>query len=407
MDIKVKIKAAASGSTSKEIDPPFSIEVKEQLKQAATFTITYADDICDGDFKMIQQDIFNPFNQIEIWVVMDGKEYCLIKGLVQSQQIKLVHGGKGSQVKVTGTDNSMRLGWVTETKNWKKKIEAADIITMLTTVQKTEKDKPVTNHQFDQYIIMGKTYKGNSAANTGTGGASMSFGKEQIQKSDDLSFIKQLAAQKGMYFWISYGEKGEEIVHFEKLPLKEYDAIEADKITTLSINRVDSDLENFSVSWDANRPTSVESGRIDPKKGEKTENELPKATQPKLGKITLASMTGYLMKVFQSNTSMDEADQKERNEAALNEAEWFIKASCSSSYDKLCKKNIKPIHAHTMIAIDGAGSKHSGAYLVSSVTHTITEGEYNISLELIRNAWNGPLKKSSDTLKLPGNAGLS
>lgn len=387
--MKIRVKIKASGGDEKDLQPG-SIEVKEQLKQATTFTITYADDICDGDYQVIQKNYFDPFKEIEIWAVLDDKEYCLVKGLVQNQSVKLVHGGNGSTVKITGSDNSIKMGWVTETKNWKKKVEDTDIAGLL-------------SRYFGESVINGKSYKKAVAQAPSSPPPKGQNG--QVQRSDDLQLIKQQASKRGMYFWISYDEKGNEIAHFDKLPLKEFDTIEADKITTLSINRENNDLDNFTVSWDANRPVSVESNRLDPKKGEKTENEIPKSTQPKLGQITLAGLTKNLVKIFQSNTAMDAADQKERNEAALNEAEWFIKASCTSNYSRLCRKDIKPLHAHSMIAIDGAGSKHSGAYLVAGVTHTITDSDYTISLELLRNAWNGPLK-TKNTTKLPGNAGL-
>ncbi len=75
---------------------------------------------------------------------------------------------------------------------------------------------------------------------------------------------------------------------------------------------------------------------------------------------------------------------QQRSRGALDEAEWFIKASCATSYDRLCEV----VHAHTVVKLEGADSRHSGDYLVAAVTHTIDVSSYKMQLELKRNAWD-------------------
>jgi hypothetical protein len=437
MEIKLIIRATAPGGQKvfTMLDEPASLEITEQLKQPTTFTLTYADDICNGDYITSPQYIIGPFSEIEIWVQIDSKAFCLVKGLVQSQQIKLVHGGQGSQVQVSGTDNSIRMSWSTETKNWKNKIDANDIIFMLSTVRKSKKGRSLLrNFTFKKYVILGFGYNVSLKEDADVNGdleesdlniepdpglpkpaeentpdtdrKSLTLNKEQIQKGDDLAFIRQLADQKGKYFWVSYDDDGEEIAHFDDLPLKNYDKIAEGEYPVLKINLENNDIDEFTISWDADRPTSVVSEHTDPRTKEIIEVEVPIAPQPKLGNVNLTTMTYEMINAFQWSTVSDVIDLKERGDSALNEAEWFIKASCSTSYDRLCKnfndKNpVRIFHAHEMIMIEGAGMRHSGPYLVSGVTHSINAGSYKVQLQLLRNAWVDTNHKGFDLTPEP------
>ena len=47
------------------------------------------------------------------------------------------------------------------------------------------------------------------------------------------------------------------------------------------------------------------------------------------------------------------------------------------------------LYAFDLLELDGAGSRHSGNYLVAGVRHTIDAGGHRMELELLRNAWGG------------------
>jgi hypothetical protein len=72
-----------------------------------------------------------------------------------------------------------------------------------------------------------------------------------------------------------------------------------------------------------------------------------------------------------------------RSRGALRDAQWFIHASCHTSLRRLCKI----VRNHTIVEVQGAGSKHSGKYYVTGVKHTIDAISHNMNLELARNAW--------------------
>ena len=46
-----------------------------------------------------------------------------------------------------------------------------------------------------------------------------------------------------------------------------------------------------------------------------------------------------------------------------------------------------PVRAHTVVELSGAGSLHSGRYLVAAVRHLIDPAGHRMTVELVRNAW--------------------
>ncbi len=410
MDVKLIIEFSKGGPEREILSQASQVVVRESLGQAITFTISYSEDICEGDFNKLKDELFDPLREINIAIEYEGIKIYLVKGLVQGQQITLKHGGQGSQVVVNGSDNSIRMDWMTETKNWKKKLDKFDILSLISGVNKhkqdkepkKQKEKPIPrDYPFVQYNILGSTFMAedikdvsNQGQNNGAeqNDQDLSYEQEQTQRGTDLQFIKQLANEKGMYFWVTYGnETGEEIANFDKLPLDkegEYDLI---------INDPNNNIDEFSLSWDADRPTSVRSNQIDKKNKNKKPENTEIAPQIKQGNVTLADLTGNLISSLLPAQADDEGTLKERNEAALNESEWFIKASCSTTFERLnrfCDRKdederdkLKIIHAHTLVNVHGAGSRHSGKYVVSGVTHTINAESYKMDIELMRNSW--------------------
>ncbi|MEO6669744.1 MAG: hypothetical protein ABIN36_09735, partial [Ferruginibacter sp.] len=84
------------------------VEVHEQLGEPTTYTVVFAEDVCEGDFQLLKHSSLMPCKEIAIWVEIDDRQVYLVKGPVKGQQIKLVNGGQGSEVQVSGSDNSIK-----------------------------------------------------------------------------------------------------------------------------------------------------------------------------------------------------------------------------------------------------------------------------------------------------------
>lgn len=428
MDIKLIIRAiGADAVVGRELPEPSQVEVREQLGEVSTFTLTFSVDVCENEFQLLKSQYLNPLKGIGIFIKVEEREICLIKGIITSHQITLKHGGEGSQLKVTGSDNSARLGWVKEIKNWKKQVSREEIVLMLTSIKKDKKAESKASYPFKKFQVLDHEFgiediekdKKEKKASP----VVLSFEKEQVQNEPDLAFIKRLAKEKGCYFWIDYDDAGEEVANFNKVPsegfikpipkdnAKDEAAKDNPGKITLNLSGENNDLDEFSISWNIERPTSVKSVHTDRKTRETKKLEEREASQPKLGEITLKEITDDSISDFLSPTVFDESDSKERNSAALDEAEWFIKASCSTTYERLCKNAaaragsngptspmVKIIHAHTVVNILGTGSRYDGDYLVAGVTHSIDGADYKMQIELKRNGWN----RTEEDIKIEG-----
>ena len=374
MDIQIIVESSV---LTPALPAPAQVVVREKLGDTATYTISFADDICEKDFMTLNHLAFSPFKDLAISVKLDNKdEILLVKGPVQKHQVSLVHGGQGSKLQVSGSDNSLRMSWVPQTKNWAKTITKTEITTILQNkdygfdiLHILEDDKPKPGTPATQ---------GNRAMRNG-----------QVQREPDLSFLKKQASQMSAYFWISY--EGKKVAaNFSRLPLKgsQADSTKDDGtniVQTLIINYPDYNISELSINWDANRPTSVQQHQVDAhtKKTKKADPDNP--PQIKLGDITLKDLTEGKVLALLHKSGDDSGKMNAQSNAALNDAEWFIHLTCSADFEKFCDGPL--FHAHTKVLLMGAGARYDGEYIISGVTHTIDTVSYKLQLELMRNAW--------------------
>lgn len=357
MGVKFGILADGSADGLPEVS---RVEIHEQLGETITYTVVFAEDVCDGDFKLLKSASFMPCKEIAIWVEVEDKKVYLVRGPIKGQQIKLANGGQGSELQIKGSDNTIKM---------KQEERFAK--------HKNETDEDIVLEILGSYGFANVVFMDNSLFNDDKK-------NNKVQNQDDLTFLKQLANEKGLHLWMTYEEEGNEIIHFNKLPLEEQPA--AKLVINAGINEKNN-IDELSINWDADAPTEVVGKKMEIKKKEEKDAKEEQAGQPKLGDVSLKDLTkdtACHQNVKGIHRPIDhEKRGEERNQAALNEAEWFIKANCSTSFDRICKV----IHAHTIVEIEGAGSRHSGKYVVSGVTHTIDESSYKMQLELMRNAW--------------------
>lgn len=337
------------------------VEVQERLGETISYTVVFSEDVCEGDFKLLNHPSFSPFKEMSIWVEVDNKKNYLVKGPVKAQQIKLVNGGQGSELQVKGTDNTIKMKQA-ETKFEHKNVSDSDIVLKIT----------------DKY--------GFRVLMMGSVGFFMDEKKHgKVQNQDDLSFLKQIGKDLGRFLWMTYEEDGSELLIFNELPLDESPS------ARLVLNESETELNNIdelTINWDADVPDETVGEKKDAKSGKAKNVAVTEASQPKLGDVTLKTLkknVGYNQQVKPAHRPVDEEGPgQQRSKAALNESEFFIKASCTTSFDKICKV----IHAHSTVEILGAGSRHNGKYFVSAVTHTLDASSYKMQLELMRNAWS-------------------
>ena len=103
-----------------------------------------------------------------------------------------------------------------------------------------------------------------------------------------------------------------------------------------------------------------------------------------LGSTSLSELNGSEQQTVHLAPTVDDAGAMgARSRGALRDAQWFIKATCQTSLHRLCDI----VCNHTIVEVQGAGSRHSGRYYVTGVKHRIDAVAHTIELEMERNAW--------------------
>ena len=331
-----------------------SVEVYEKMDLNTTYKLNFAVDICDGD---IAQSIETDTASDKILTVLakvNDSLVCLVKGPVTMQQSHLNHGGAGSSVHVEGED---------------------------------------TGHSLDHTPIFQVTDSGSDAdiaTNIISSGSQMlpdvestpdSLHAEEnhshVQRESNLSLLRSLARRNGFHFWITYTEAGIATGHFRPRSL------DGQPANTLIVNQENNNIDLLQVNADSTRPSRTEGRQIDVR----TLSVIGGVTtldDSMLGSSGLAALNGSEQQSIQLAPVVDDAGAlTARSRGALRDAQWFINATCQTSLHRLCDI----VRFHTIVQVQGAGSRHSGKYYVTAVKHKIDAAAHVMELELQRNAW--------------------
>lgn len=331
------------------------VEVRERLGETTQYSIVFEEDVCENDFQLLRTSALDPNAELSVLVPVGNGMDCLVKGPVSSQQIRLQHGGAGSQLEVRGNDSTIKMDREFKSEVWPN----------------------VTDGEAVTRILLQNAYLTDVAT---TNGRHLETEHSLVQRSTDLQFIKRLARRNGFHFWITCDPLGiTETAHFKRIPLEGSPEIE------LKINTADSNLDSFDLSWDTERPTSVEGSQHNTRNQSTLSGDVQRSPQTTLGRLSLQDITGDVRSTSVAAPANDAGDMQARGEATLMESDWFIRANCRTSAQRLCSKVVR---AHTLVKLVGAGSRHSGTYLVSSVSHSIDAAGHSMDVELLRNGWD-------------------
>lgn len=349
----VAVMAGTSTTADAELSGAVWVEVLESLGQPARFALRYAVAPANGDLSLLSDARLSPNAVIRIQVPSPDGEVCLTKGLVTGQQIRLVHGGAGSSLEVLGSDSSIRMDRETRTAAF---TEGAD--------------SDIVNQILNTYGFM-VDVEGTSGRRPGDTGPPL------VQRETDLHFVQRLARLNGAHFWLDCDTTGVETAHFKRMDLG------TEPVRRLVINQNPANLEALELRWDAERPTSTDAHGLDLGTLEVGDGSATASSRAALGARTLQAITADLRSVRLTAPIASSAELTARAEAVLIDAELFVEATGETTAAALGGV----LRAHTLVELTGAGQRHSGKYLVTSVRHTIDSTGHRMRFELGRNAW--------------------
>ncbi len=342
-----------NGIADAELTQASRVEVYERLGETTWFNIRYQEDIRDGDMILSGDSRLSPGSVFSILADTGSDMECLVKGPVCSQQIHLEHGGEGSWLELRGADTSITMDREFKSELWSNVTDGETVMNILSKYNLLpEVASTKTRHLETKHSL--------------------------VQRETDLRLVRRLARRNGCHFWITCDEFGIEKGHFQRPELNGTPAAD------LLINVETPNISALDISWDVERPTSIDGTQIDLSTKSDINGTLARTPQTALGTNNLQAITGDTRSMYLATPSDDAGNMQSRAEGALMEADWFIRATCSTSLHRLGKL----LRAHTVVQVSGAGSRHSGKYYVAAVRHIIDATAHIMELELIRNAWN-------------------
>ena len=331
-----------------------TVEVYEKIDQPTTYKIRFMVDICNEDIAKSLENNTDPESVLGVLVESQEKLHCLVSGPVSKQEAFLEQGGAGSWLEVEGTDTSQLMDKTPLNLNHTG--NDSDIVSGIISPKYVRDpdvdDTPESTHEEDKHAL--------------------------VQKETDLAFVRRLAQRNGFHFWITYDKDGNATGHFKPRNLQ------GEPVAELLVNRPKYNIENLQIKWDTNRPTQTEGKQIDQNSKEIIKSKVSLDDFDTLGSKGLDAVmknAGSSMQI--APPSDDGGTMNSRGKAVLMVSFWFINATCKANLNRICKL----VRVHTIVNVQGVGSRHSGKYYVTGVRHTIDATAHVMDIEMARNAW--------------------
>lgn len=345
---------SSSGSADSSFPQPDVVIVDEGGLRPATFSLSYALQLRDGDFQLLTNDLLGPDGAVVVQVAPDGARQTLIKGAVLQHAVDFAIGGDGSALLVSGADLTAAMGWEHRNRVW------CDV-----------SDSMVVEQICGRHGLVPRV--------EATSGTHVEAKHSLVQRESDLEFVYRLARRNGCWFWLESDPSGQIVTaHFARPPVGGQPTVQ------LSVRAGTANVDAIGLTWDIDRPTGVSATQLDLNSLSANDGNLDRSPLNCLADNALVDIVRTPRTRQLAVPVSDQADLQARSEALLIEAGWFVTARVTASLSRL--RSV--VRANTIVALDGVGSRHSGNYLVSRVLHRIDDADHTMTIDLVRNGWN-------------------
>lgn len=328
------------------------VEVVERLGRPTTFRIHFGTDVLEQDFPLLADERLEAGSKLSVLATVNDQTHCLVMGPVRGHKVHFQHGGSGSYLEVEGGDTTLAMDRESKAAVWPDQTDSDAVTSILSQYGYTPDVETTTaSHAETKHAL--------------------------VQRETDWRFVQRLARRNGFLFWVTADETGIETAHFKQPP------VSGEAELTLTINLAPPAFQSLDLEWDAELPTSTEMKQLDLNTKQPIDGSVPQSSLPLLGETPLSSVASETRLLHLAVPADDAGDLSARSEAALREAGWFIRAAGETSVLE-CQGVVR---AHTVVELQGLGTRHSGKYFVSGVTHTISKSGHKLALEFLRNAW--------------------
>jgi hypothetical protein len=334
---------------------PARIEVTEAVGESTTFCLFYDFHIEDGDLPLLKEPKLGPEAEIALRVPDGDAAAVLVRGPVTRQRISVVTAGAGSVLEVIGADATVELAREHKVHVWPATSDAAAITELLSAAGLVPQvTLPSTVVHVDTKSAL-------------------------VQREPDLHLIRRLARRNGCWLWLQYDPVAAiPTARVERPPVGEPPAVH------FHLAGDQRNVDEALVEWDVERVVAADAANRDVFGATDTDGAVDRSPLGGLADQAFADIVTSPRKARISVPVDDAGDLLVRSEAALIEDGWFVRATLSARA-RLLKR---VVCAHSVAEFHGAGSRHSGKYLVSRVAHRIDDDDHRMDVTLIRNGWN-------------------
>ena len=344
----VGLSVLVNNAVSEDLANPIEAEVYERMGETTTYRLRYGLDVVDNDYPLLKNPAIDPESPLSVLVPDAPLSACLVKGPVYGQNIQIMVGGAESWVEVHGGDTSVAMNREEKVAVWSE-MRDSDVVTAVVSAYALQPDIEATaaSHAELKHSL--------------------------VQRETDLRLIRRLARANGSLFWITTDPVGLETAHFKRPVLEGAAAV------TLTVSAP----ETVRISWDVERATSTSSSQLDVGAKSIIDASVPATPLTPLGGQPLSAIAPSVRSVLLTAPVDDLADLRARNEGRLIESGFFVKANYTTTFQ--AAQHV--VRAHTLVDLQGVGTRHSGTYFCSAVRHIINEQEHRMDIELVRNGW--------------------
>lgn len=197
-----------------------------------------------------------------------------------------------------------------------------------------------------------------------------------VRRGTAMQLLKELARRYGMFVYVEPGDSpGASIGYFKRPDLSSRDYPE------LLLVGAERNIERLSGVFDGLRPLKAQAKSIDITDQSVVSSETDVSDIDPLGDEAVHEIVSA-GQVLLARTREQSDDLDASTAAAVNHSSWAYTANAeviADSYDGV-------LLPHRVVSVAGAGGHLSGDWLISQVTHTISDASYKQAFTLRRNA---------------------
>jgi hypothetical protein len=311
-----------------------------------------------GDLQFVGDGTFEPYTNVTLTVTPAGQgAQCVFDGYILSWRLHLDRAGTASTVEVWAHDASWLMNVNDTVIEWSG-----------------QTDGQVANQIFSSYGFTG------ADANTDHDSpVHDADGHTLLQRATDLQFLRGLARRGGKICRVACTDTPGQRTGYFVTP-----AVGGQPVATISlVDPVAWTVDTLDFDWDVMRPTEVDASQVDMTQSS-SDGVAANAQASPLNAMGDRDLPTYASQgstmVLTAPADLPELTQ--RSAAVLAETGFFTRCTGEADADRLGAV----LRAGDVVTVEGAGSIHSGNWLVWSVRHCYTLDAYRMRFTLVRNA---------------------